>query len=206
MHARRNPARKTASPALPRLTRDTYRLDASLLAQRLLGQQLVHLHEGHRVAGIIVETEAYLGVIDKASHAYAGRRTRRTETMYADGGTVYVFLNYGIHNMLNIVAGVEDDPQAVLIRAIEPTAGIDQMYARRPKAKRDTDLCSGPGKLGAAFAIERSHDGIDLVRHDLLFIEQTLAEPLPADRIQVSPRIGIAYAEEWADAPLRYYL
>jgi DNA-3-methyladenine glycosylase len=187
----------------PRLSREIYRLDARQLAQRLLGQTLVHLHEGERVAGIIVETEAYLGVIDKASHAYAGRRTQRTEVMYADGGTVYVFLNYGIHNMLNVVAGVAEDPQAVLIRAVAPTAGIDGMYARRPKAKKETDLCSGPGKLGAAFGIDRSHNGIDLVQHDLLFIEQT-TEPLLPDRIITSPRIGIDYAAEWASAPLRF--
>ncbi|MEM8495780.1 MAG: DNA-3-methyladenine glycosylase, partial [Planctomycetota bacterium] len=137
-------------PEAPRLDRPFFRQDPVTVARRLLGQRLVHLVDGTRCAGLIVETEAYLGFEDKAAHSYGWRKTERTKTMFADGGTAYVFLNYGIHRLLNIVVAEIDQPQAVLLRALEPTEGLEAMRQRRPKAKRDTDLCSGPGKLGAA--------------------------------------------------------
>ncbi|MEM7626801.1 MAG: DNA-3-methyladenine glycosylase [Planctomycetota bacterium] len=192
--------------ATPRLARQFYRRDPVTVARALLGQRLVHVVDGVRLAGLIVETEAYLGCNDKAAHSYNARRTQRTQTMFADGGTAYVFLNYGIHHLLNIVVAEVDVPQAVLIRAVEPTEGLAAMFERRPKAKREPDLCSGPGKLGAAFAINRTHDGTDLAVSDSLFIERFRQRTMSARQIVTAARVGIDYAEEWADAPLRFYV
>ncbi|MEM8781718.1 MAG: DNA-3-methyladenine glycosylase [Planctomycetota bacterium] len=193
-------------PEAPRLDRAFFRSDPVSVAKRLLGQRLVHVANGRRVAGLIVETEAYLGHVDKAAHSYGRRRTQRTETMFADGGTVYVFLNYGIHRLLNFVVAGVDQPQAVLLRALEPVEGLDEMRARRPKAKRDTDLCSGPGKLGAALGIELAHDGTDLTTSGSLFVERVRTRAISRSQIVIRPRIGVGYAEEWADAPLRFYV
>ncbi|MBB6430921.1 DNA-3-methyladenine glycosylase [Algisphaera agarilytica] len=190
----------------PRLQRDFYRRDPVTVARALLGQRLVHVSQGVRVAGLIVETEAYLGHIDKAAHSFNGRKTQRTQTMFADGGTAYVFLNYGIHHLLNIVVAGVEQPLAVLLRAVEPTEGLDAMYQRRSKSKKDTDLCSGPGKLGAAFGIDLSHDGVDLVENRSLFVEQLRQRAMPKRLIETTTRVGVDYAEEWAAAPLRFYL
>ncbi|MEM8739153.1 MAG: DNA-3-methyladenine glycosylase [Planctomycetota bacterium] len=190
----------------PRLGRTFYRQDPVRVARGLLGQRLVHRGGGTRVAGMIVETEAYLGYEDKAAHSYGWRRTERTQTMFADGGTAYVFLNYGIHHLLNIVVAGVDEPQAVLLRAVEPTEGLEVMYARRPKAKRDTDLCSGPGKLGAAFGIDRGHNGVDLAANGSLFVERCRQRAVADRKIVTTTRIGVDYAGEWAAAPLRFYL
>lgn len=189
-----------------KLARRFYRRDPVTVARALLGQRLVSVVGGQRVAGLVVETEAYLGYRDKAAHSCNGRRTPRTQTMFGDGGTAYVFLNYGIHHLLNVVVAGVDVPQAVLIRAVEPIEGLDVMYRRRPKARQDTDLCSGPGKLGAAFAVTRNDDAGDLVTSDTLFLERVRQRAYPASRIVVRPRVGVDYAQEWAEAPLRFYL
>lgn len=189
-----------------RLGASFYRRDAVAVARGLLGQRLVRRSQGEVVAGIIVETEAYLGTSDKAAHSFGGRRTARNESMYAAGGVTYVFLNYGIHYLLNIVVAGTNDPQAVLLRAVEPTHGLDTMQRRRPKARQMTDLCSGPGKLGAAFDIDRRVDRIDVTTSDALFIEPLRNRPLPANAIVESSRIGVDYAEEWATAPLRFFI
>ncbi|MEM1027781.1 MAG: DNA-3-methyladenine glycosylase [Planctomycetota bacterium] len=191
---------------MPRLGRSFYRRDPVTVARALLGQRLVSLIGGVQVAGLIVETEAYLGYRDKAAHSFNWRKTERTKTMFADGGTAYVFLNYGIHHLFNIVVAEVDQPQAVLVRAVEPTEGLDTMHERRPKARRAFDLCSGPGKLGAAFGIDRSHDGLDLVASPKLFVEQRRQRAVPDRQIVTTTRVGIDYAEEWAEAPLRFYL
>lgn len=190
----------------PRLPRAFYRRDSVTAARALLGQRLVHVVGGVRVAGLIVETEAYLGYKDKAAHSYNWRKTQRTKTMFADGGTAYVFLNYGIHHLLNIVVAEAEQPFAVLLRAVEPTEGLDAMRERRPKARRAADLCSGPGKLGAAFAVDRSHDGVDLVTSPTLFVERLRQRALPGRQIVTAPRVGVDYAEEWAAAPLRFFV
>jgi len=188
-----------------RLTRSFYRRDPVTVARALLGQKLVRMHRGYRLAGVIVETEAYLGIPDKAAHTFNGRRTPRNESMWQDGGYIYVYFTYGMHHCVNVVAGCEGDPVAVLLRSIEPAEGIEQMFRQRKKAKSDTDLCSGPAKLAAALAIDRKLDGIDLTKDGHLFIEKTLASCLRAKRIGVSPRIGIQYAQEWVGKPLRFY-
>ncbi len=189
-----------------RLDRQFFRRDPVTVARALLGQRLVSIIAGQRVAGLIVETEAYLGYKDKAAHSFNWRKTERTQTMFADGGTAYVFLNYGIHHLLNIVVARIDQPQAVLLRAVEPTEGLGVMRERRPKAKRDADLASGPGKLGAAFGINRGDDGTDLVTSPALFVEQLRQRALPDRQIVTTTRIGVAYAQEWSGAPLRFYL
>ncbi len=187
---------------MPRLSRSFYRRSPDVVAQELLGQRLVRVLDGERLAGFIVETEAYLGTIDKAAHSFGNRRTARTETMYADGGTLYVFLNYGIHHLLNVVTETKGVPTAVLIRAIEPTEGLEVMRRYRAKSQNDTGLCSGPGKLGQALGVDRSFDQTDLVTSPTLFIERSKQR----NDYVAAKRIGIDYAAEWAEKQLRFYL
>lgn len=189
-----------------RLPRSFYSRDPETVARRLLGQRLVSLIGGERASGIIVETEAYLGDADKAAHTYGGRRTRRNETMWGDGGHVYVYFIYGMYHCMNVVAGGPDEPVAVLVRALEPDEGQAVMFERRAKARRPTDLCSGPGKLCQALGVTRAHDNQDLVRGDLLHIERVRSRPLPARSVAVGPRIGVGYAEEWQHQPLRFWV
>ncbi len=160
---------------------------AQLLAPDLLGQILVHREIGRERRARIVETEAYLGPRDRASHAFHGR-TGRTETLFGPPGRAYVYLIYGIHELLNIVAGKQEgEAQCVLIRAGE---AIDGWKA---------DL-SGPGKLTKALGIERRHNGLDLAGEELYLV----SDPVYRPRILVTRRVGIDYAGEWRDAPLRF--
>jgi DNA-3-methyladenine glycosylase len=193
----------------PRLTRKFYRRDPVVLARALLGQRLVRVldrPQGVRLAGTIVEVEAYLGVKDKAAHTCNGRRTPRNESMWGDGGHGYVYFTYGMHHCMNVVASAVGDPVAVLIRALEPTEGLERMYKNRKAARRDTDLCSGPAKLCQALDIDRRLDGHDLVTCTGLYIERARETALPTSRIAVGPRIGVSYADKWADKPLRFYI
>jgi len=181
--------------------------DAASLAQRLLGTTLVRiLDDGTRLSGMIVETEAYLGVMDRAAHSFGGRRSPRNESMYAQAGTSYVYLIYGIHHCFNVVCGAQDEPAAVLVRALQPSAGHEQMFARRPAARRDTDLCSGPGKLCQALGIDRAHNGEDLATSERLFIEAPPDGASARPAVVNAARIGVDYAQEWAQRPLRWYL
>lgn len=183
-----------------------YAGDPVRVARALLGQRLVRVIRGRRLAGVIAETEAYLGPRDRAAHTFGGRRTPRNASMWRGGGHAYVYLVYGLHHCLNVVCGAEDEGVAVLLRALEPTEGLEAMRRRRPAARRDTDLCSGPGRLTQALGIDRRLDGVDLCRDSRLFVEAIRSRPLPASKIRVSSRIGVAYAREWADAPLRFCL
>ncbi len=182
------------------------------LAQELLGQTLVRvLDDGSRLAGRIVETEAYLGVKDKAAHAFGGRRTQRNESMYARAGTAYVYFTYGMHHCFNVVAGEVDEPVAVLIRALEPTEGLERMAVHRASNRRssplkETDLCSGPAKLCQALAIDRELDGEDLTSSDRIFIETTRQGPIELATLVNRARIGVDYAEDWAQRRLRWYI
>ncbi len=196
-------SRRTPRAPAPRLGRAFYHRDAVTVARALLGQRLVRVLEGERLAGIIVETEAYLGRIDKAAHSYRGR-TERNASMWRAGGHAYVYFIYGMHFCMNVVAGREDDPVAVLLRALQPVEGLEAMRTHRRAARRDTDLCSGPAKLAEALAIDRDLDGVDLTRCPDLFIEQLRRRALPSRRIVESARVGVGYAEEWAGAPLRF--
>ena len=187
-------------------SRAFYRRDPITLAKSLLGQKLVRVLHGQRIAGIIVETEAYLGIPDAAAHTYRGRRTDRVAAMWKDGGHAYVYFTYGIHHCLNVVAGEDGNPVAVLLRALEPVEGLDIMRKNRGASLADTQLCSGPGKLCQALAITRGLNGTDMTQSHDLFIERTRRRAFPEDMIVAAPRIGVHYAGDWAHKPLRFYL
>jgi DNA-3-methyladenine glycosylase len=180
------------------------RADTLLVARELLGKVLVvPAGGGQRVAGRVVETEAYLGAEDRASHAYGDRRTARTETMYGVGGRAYVYFVYGMHHQFNVVTGREGSPLAVLVRALEPLEGLDWMRRRRP-ARDDRQLTSGPGKLCQALAVDRTFDGADLTGARV-WLEDDGARVPPAD-IAAGPRVGVAYAAEDALRPWRFWV
>jgi DNA-3-methyladenine glycosylase len=193
-----------------RLPRRFYAQDAVTLARALLGQVLVRRIDGvARLAGRIVETEAYLGVPDRAAHTFGGRRTPRNESMWGPPGHAYVYFIYGLHHCMNVVADAPGQPTAVLLRALQPLEGIERMREHRagkgPASRlRDTDLCSGPAKLTQALRLDRSLDGADLVTGEALFIER--GARTPAAQVIVTPRVGIAYAGSWAAKPLRFYV
>ncbi len=163
-----------------------YARNAELVAKDLLGKILVYKNKGILSKGRIVESEAYLGEHDLACHAAKGR-TRRTEVLFGKAGYVYVYLIYGMHNMFNVVTGKEGEGQAVLVRALEPLENI--------KGKTD-----GPGKLTKTMGITRDHNKVDLTGESL-WLEQAPK----VKNIVTTPRIGIDYAKEWKDAPLRFY-
>jgi DNA-3-methyladenine glycosylase len=187
-----------------RLPRSFYtRGDVATLARRLLGTRLVvPTRDGRRVSGTIVETEAYRGPEDRASHAYGGRRTRRTETMYARGGTAYVYFVYGMYHQFNVVTAGEDVPHAILVRALEPVEGLALMRRRR-RGVPDRSLTSGPGKLCIALGIDRRLDGADLLG-DRVWIEPGVR--VAPGAIACGPRVGIDYAGEWVDRPWRFWV
>jgi DNA-3-methyladenine glycosylase len=191
---------------MPQLPRHFYCRDSVTLAKALLGQRLVRVLDGRRMTGLIVETEAYLGAPDRAAHTFGGRRSLRNASMWLDGGHAYVYFTYGMHYCLNVVAGLEGDPVAVLIRAMEPREGIKAMREHRPTPRRDTDLCSGPAKLCQALAIDRKLDGVDLVTSDALFIEEAGMPPYADAEVVTTARVGVNYAGTWAKEPLRFYL
>lgn len=189
---------------MKKLPRDFYtRPDVLEVARDLLGKKLVvPAKNGARVAGIIVETEAYRGPEDRASHAYNHRRTNRTETMYGRGGTAYVYFIYGMYNQFNVVTNLEDIPHAILVRAVEPVEGLDVIRRRRP-GRSEYELTSGPGRLCLALGIDRQLDKADLLG------EQVWLEDAPAispRQIARGPRIGIDYAGSWAKKPWRFWV
>ncbi|WP_460678645.1 DNA-3-methyladenine glycosylase [Mucilaginibacter koreensis] len=178
--------------------------DVVSIARNLLGKYLFTRLDGEVTGGIIVETEAYNGVIDKASHAYGNRITTRTQTMYAHGGIAYVYLCYGIHEMLNVVTSVEGQPHAVLIRAVEPTEGIDAMLYRRNMALVKPNITAGPGSVGKALGITRKLNGISLQSNELWIEDRDLS--YPDEQIKTGPRIGVAYAGADALLPYRFFV
>ncbi|MEM6334776.1 MAG: DNA-3-methyladenine glycosylase [Planctomycetota bacterium] len=196
--------------AAPRsLPRAFFARPADALAPALLGHTLLRTKpDGSTTAGVIVETEAYLGTPDKAAHTYAGHRSPRVESMYARPGTAYVYFTYGMHHCVNVSAAAQGDPQAVLIRALQPTLGLDTMRPRRPAARRDRDLTSGPAKLTQALAITRDLDGTDLTApaSPLRLASPPQSPPIAPADVAVGPRIGIDRAEEWVHKPLRFWL
>lgn len=191
-------------PSLKKLTRDFYtRSNTLLVARELLGKLLVvPTPDGERVSGIIVETEAYHGPLDKASHAYAHRRTPRTESMFGMGGTVYVYFIYGMYHQFNVVTHIEGEPSAVLIRALEPQEGLDVMRLRRP-VKPETNLTNGPGKLCKALGIDRRLDRASLLGDEVWIEEFRSIKPR---QIATGPRIGLGQAEEYLSKPWRFWV
>ena len=188
-----------------RLERDFYQQNVLKLAKGLLGKIFVRMDNGKRLSGMIVETEAYLGIPDKAAHTVAGKRTPRNESMWQDGGTLYVYFTYGMHHCMNVVAQKADEPVAVLIRGLEPIDGIEIMYPRRKAAKKDHQLCSGPAKLCQALHINREQNGADITCDKTLWIEDHNLK-IPRKSISTGPRIGVSYAQEWADKPYRFWI
>ncbi len=186
-----------------RLPRGFYlREDTISIANELLGKLIVVPDNGRRVSGMIVETEAYLGEVDRAAHSYAGRRTPRNEVTYGKGGHAYVFFIYGMYYQLNVVTGPADHPHVVLIRAVEPVEGIEIMRERRG-AMKDRNLTSGPGKLCIALNINRDLNGEDL-RGKQIWLEDHRS--FTSDQIAVGKRIGIDYAGEDAEKPWRFWV
>lgn len=188
-----------------RLVEDFYQRDTLTVAKELLGKLLVRKINGEELVCKIIETEAYLGADDKACHAYQNKRTSRTEAMFLPGGHAYVYLIYGMYNCLNVVSSKENRPEAVLIRAVEPLAGIDIMQQnRKVKNNKLINLTNGPGKLCQALNIDRNLNGYNLVTGQELFIIehfQPTAFEIIADR-----RINVDYAEEDALKPWRFYI
>jgi DNA-3-methyladenine glycosylase len=174
------------------------------IAKELLGKILVTNFKGVITSGRIVETEAYNGVIDKAAHSFAGRRTNRNEVMYADGGVAYVYLCYGIHHLFNVVTHTKETPHAVLIRALEPLKGIDEMLKRTGKEKLDNSLTRGPGNLSKALGISTIHNTHSL-RSNELFIADDNFKYSEKD-IAAAPRIGVDYAGKDALLPYRFFI
>lgn len=187
-----------------KLTREFYlRKDTLKIARELLGKLLiVPTESGEKVSGMIVETEAYLGEIDKACHSYNNRRTKRTETMFGIGGTAYVTLIYGMYYQFNVVTGAINSPHAVLIRAVEPVHGIEIMRERRG-AMKDKNLTSGPGKICIAFGINDEFKNADLLG-DKVWLEDF--KSFEEKEITSGKRIGIDYAEEFAEKAWRFWV
>lgn len=178
------------------------RADVVRIGRDLLGQYLFTRIGGRGVTGgRIVETEAYAGATDRASHAYGNRRTRRTAVMYEAGGVAYVYLCYGLHSLFNIITGVEGIPHAVLIRALEPTHGIPLMIERRRKARLDRTLTAGPGALAQALGITVRHSGQSLQSNEI-WLEQGPA--LRPAEIVATARVGVDYAGADAKRPWRF--
>ena len=176
----------SSKTSFKKLPRSFFRQPATELARALIGKILVRPIRGKTLQARVVETEAYLGPHDLASHASKGR-TPRTEVLFGPAGRAYVYLIYGIHEMLNVVAGRAGEAQAVLLRAAKPLDGWK------------ADL-SGPGRLTRAFQITRSEYGLDLTGDQLYFLD----DPTYLARVVAAKRVGIDYAGEWKDAPLRF--
>lgn len=196
-----------------KLEKDFYlREDVVRISKELLGKYLFTKIDGKLCAGIITETEAYAGAIDKASHAYNNRRTNRTEIMFAEGGVSYVYLCYGIHHLFNVVTNYKDEPHAVLIRAIQPVEGIKTILERRKlEAGKSTieqvlsgkkKIAGGPGTVSQALGIQTKHTGLDLTRN-IIWIEDKNIQ-VKAKDIIIGPRVGVDYAGEDAKLPYRF--
>ena len=179
------------------LTRQFYDRDALVVAPELLNKVL----SGNGVTARIVEVEAYRADLDAGSHAFRGR-TARNASMFGTPGTLYVYFSYGNHWCMNVVCGPGEQAHAVLLRAAAPLNGIDVMRARRPAARRDRELCAGPGRLGQAFAVDRAFDGTSLGRGPVRLLDDGTPPPV---RPGVSTRIGLA-AGKGEDLPYRFYV
>ncbi len=195
-------ARALAAPILPHAF---YQRPTLRVARALLGKVLVHRRRGALTAGRIVEVEAYRGPEDRAAHTAGGRRTPRNEVMWGAGGHLYVYFTYGMHHCCNVVTRTAGEPEAVLLRALEPIAGVAAMRRRRAVG-RDVPvaaLARGPGNLCRAMGIDRRHDGVDLTHGSIVLLD---APPVPAAAVAVSPRIGVAYAGAHALRPWRFFV
>jgi len=180
------------------------RADVVKIAKELIGKVLVTQFGEVITSGRIVETEAYAGAIDRASHAYGNRRTNRTEVMFQPGGAAYVYLCYGIHYLFNVVTNQKDLPHAVLIRALDPLQGITTMLERTGKKKLDYTLTKGPGNVSKALGIHTGHTGFSLLGDEIYIAEDEFT--VAKKDIIATPRIGVDYAGEDARLPYRFIL
>ncbi len=189
-------------PEMERLNREFFDRPALELARELLGRRLVRLENGQRLAGTIVETEAYRGEEDQGCHCRAGR-TKRTQVLYGPPGHAYVYFTYGMHWMLNFVAEPEDFPAAILIRAIQPTEGLERIAARRHAQPRKL-WTNGPGKICQALNIDKTFNGADLCAADAqIFVEWD--PPIPEECVTKGPRVGLNNVPEpWKSVPWRF--
>jgi DNA-3-methyladenine glycosylase len=188
---------------MPKLPKKFYtREDVIQISKDLLGKFIYTNIDGKVTGGMIVETEAYLGAEDKASHAFGNRKTIRTEPFYKEGGIAYVYLCYGIHYLFNIITNKKDAPHAVLIRAIEPTEGIETMLHRRRMTKPLYNLTAGPGAMSMALGITTKHNEINLQSNTIWLEDKGIK--ISEENIIESPRVGVAYAKEDALKPWRF--
>lgn len=181
------------------------RSDVVAISRDLLGKRLCTRigRAAEMTAGIIVETEAYAGPHDRASHAFGNRYTRRTAIMFQRAPVAYVYLCYGMHWLFNIITNIEGIPHAVLVRALQPTTGIDVMLRRRGKRRLDSHLTSGPGSVARALGIRGNHSGVSLLGNTI-WIED--GQKIPVDMIGAAPRVGVSYAGKDALLPWRFYV
>jgi DNA-3-methyladenine glycosylase len=190
---------------MDKLGLDFYRRkNVILIARQLLGKILVTNWSGIITSGRIVECEAYAGINDKASHASGGRRTARNEIMYGEGGSAYVYLCYGLHHLFNVVTNHKDVPHAILIRALEPVEGIEEMLLRTNKKKLDHSLTRGPGNVSKALGIFTKHTGTLLTGKKIFIADD--GGTYGKNELNASPRIGVDYAGADALLPYRFYV
>lgn len=181
------------------------RTDVVAIAKELLGKIVETKIDGFVTSGRIVETEAYVAFTDKASHSFNGKRTAKNEHMYTPAGTSYVYICYGIHQMLNFVTNEKDIPDAILIRAIEPIKGIDIMLRRTGKTKLDNSLTRGPGNVGKALGLNKLYSGLSLQEDPIVVFEEQNFE-LGEHQIGISKRIGVEPAGQDGLLPYRFYV
>jgi len=180
------------------------RKDVVKIAEELLGKIIVTNIDGFFTSGRIVETEAYVGITDKASHSFSGKRTAKNEHMYSAPGTAYIYICYGMHQMMNIVTNEKEIPDAVLIRAIEPLEGIDIMLQRTKKDHADKTLTRGPGNVGKALGIFKYHSGLHLLDEQIYLLDD--GQKISKENIGVSKRIGVESAGPDGLLPYRFFV
>ena len=178
--------------------------DVVLIAKGLIGKIIVTKFNGLITSGRIVETEAYIGLTDRASHSFGGKRTARNEHMYAPAGIAYVYICYGMHHLFNIVSNAKDIPDAVLIRAVEPITGIDIMLKRTGKPRLDNTLTKGPGNAAKALGISKVHSGLDLMKDEIYIADDGFK--IEESTIGISKRIGIESSGDASLLPYRFYV
>ena len=183
------------------------RKDVVAIAKELLGKIIVTCFDGISTSGRIVETEAYIGITDRASHSFGGKRTARNEHMYAQAGTAYVYICYGMHHLFNVVTNALNVPDAILIRAVEPILGIGLMLKRTNKKILDHSLTRGPGNVGKALGISKNHSGLNLLGKKIYICEEPSADFYCDEKsIGASKRIGVENSGEAALLPYRFYI
>ncbi len=174
------------------------------IAKELIGKIIVTKFDSVVTSGRIVETEAYIGLTDRASHSFGGRRTARNEYMYAGAATAYVYICYGMHHLFNVVTNKKDIPDAVLIRALEPIKGIDQMLKRTGKKTFDNTLTKGPGNAAKALGISKGHSGINLLKNEIFITDDGFE--VNKKIMGISRRIGVESSGDAALLPYRFYV